>query len=59
MAAESWEEFLPPLKKLNDAVKSFPSPPAPDDGYAGKMNDLNRAVEGIDQTVRSKIEQEQ
>lgn len=56
--ADRWEDCLPALKKLNDAVSSLPAPPVPDDEYSRKLNDLNRTTEGISEQIQGRVQME-
>jgi hypothetical protein len=57
--AEKWEDMLPSIKKLNAAREAVPAPPKPDDQVSQKMNELWRAVEGLTEQVRSRVQMEQ
>lgn len=57
--AKNWAEMKDQLAKVNTAVSEMPSPPQPDDEYAQKMNTLNRTLEGLNEQVNGRVQQEE
>lgn len=56
--AKTWSEVAGPLKKLTEAASSLPSPPVPDDEYSQKLNTLNRTIEGLNEQINGRVQQE-
>lgn len=57
--AEKWQDMKGPMDKLVKAEADLPAPPRPDDSWSDKVNQLHRAVEGISEALKGRIEQEQ
>lgn len=57
--AENWAEMKTQMAKLTKAASEMPSPPRPDDEYAQKMNDLNRTIEGLNEQINGRVQQEE
>lgn len=57
--AEKWQDMKGPMDKLVKAREDIPAPPRPDDSWSNSVNQLHRAVEGISEALKGRIEQEQ
>lgn len=56
--AEKWEDYKPHARRFRRCLEAIPSPPRPDDSYADKINAITRAVEGFEEFVESRSQQE-
>lgn len=55
---ETWTEMQGYLHDVHDKVSALPAPPRPNDAWSDKVNQLNRAVEGMTESLQSNIENE-
>lgn len=59
LQAEMWEDLKPDVKRLNDVLESFHTPPEPDDHYSQAMNKLITGAEALTHHIQTRSQQQE
>lgn len=59
LQADKWEDLKPDVRRLNEALEAFHTPPEPDDHYSQSMNKLITGAEALTHHVNTRSEQQE